>query len=655
MGVNHLKASQQAMPPRISMKHLAAYLAPPPFEDPERYRQAHWLNRYLLTFCAAALLLLVIIRPFSRFSGLQRIAVVNSLSLAIVISLACVGLVYRGRLKLAAWIFSVTGFFILIALLFAFNGIRSSATVGVFVVVSPISLFIRGKSTLVFLALNVVALVTVFLAELYGLITTAYNTLPTIDDLIIITLSLVLNTLLLRQLVEGVIQNAEKSRQTAVALLVTNEELRQSQASLTELHQELEARVAARTAELQIANARLQHEVAERKRTEEAMYQAQKRESLGLMASGIAHDFNNLLVAMLAQNNLAMHKLPYHEAAKEHIQKAVMAAEQAADLTRQMLAYAGGGQMEMEPVDLNHMIEQNIHLFRAAVAKHVALHTNLTADLPMIEADRSKLQQVIINLILNGAEAVTASAGDVWVTTGLQTVTTEDLHYWHWTGSTLTPGEYLFLTVRDNGIGMTPEIRSRIFDPFFTTKENGQGLGLASVVGIVRDHHGGLHVESQPGLGTTFTLVFPKSLRELTAVPPSESAAPTSHAGQCILVIDDEAPVREAVTDIMALHDVEVLTAVNGQEGIETFARHKEHVHLVLLDMSMPGMNGLDTLNGLRQVDPTVRIILSSGYAQQQIDHVVKLNGSTGFLPKPYNMDTLVSKVWHYLAANGKA
>lgn len=311
--------------------------------------------------------------------------------------------------------------------------------------------------------------------------------------------------------------------------------------------------------------------------------------------------------------------------------------------------------MEMEPVDLNQMIEINIHLFRAAVAKHVALHTDLAADLPLIEADRSQLQQVIMNLILNGAEAVTASSGDVWVSTGLQMLTAEDSHYWHWTGSTLAPGEYVFLTVQDNGMGMSPEVRSRIFDPFFTTKEDGQGLGLASVLGIVRDHHGGLHVASQPGQGTTFMLLFPQGQRQATAVSPTQSAVPNSHAGQCILVIDDEAPVREAVVDIMAMHGVEVITAVNGQDGIETFARHKEQVQLVLLDMSMPGMNGLDTLNGLREVDPTVRIILSSGYAQQQIAHVVKLNGDTGFLAKPYDMDTLVSKVWHYLSANGQA
>lgn len=636
------------------MKNLARYLAPPQFEDSEQYRQAYWLNRYLLAFCSALLLLMVVIRPFTNYAGFERAAIVVGLTGCIVTSLICIGFLYSGYIRLSAWIFSIAGFLILTTLLLIFDGIRSSAVVGFFVVVSPISLFIRGRATLFFTVLNVMTLVVVYIAELNGWITTQYNTLPTIDDVVIIGLALVLNTVLLRHLIEGVIHSAETARQAAAALRVTNEELKVSQASLTELHQQLEARVAARTAELQIANAQLQHEVAERKRTEEAMQQAQKRESLGLMASGIAHDFNNLLVAMLAQNNLALHKLPHSDAAREHIQKAVMAAEQAADLTRQMLAYAGGGQLEMEPVNLNRVIEKNIHLFRAAIAKNVSLHTDLATDLPLIEADRSQLQQVIMNLILNGAEAVAAPSGDVWITTGQQTLTMEDAAYWHWTGSALPPGEYIFLTVRDSGIGMTPEIRRRIFDPFFTTKEDGQGLGLASVLGIVRDHRGGLHVESQPGQGTTFMLVFPQSARAEIAAPPLETAVPANTAGQCILVIDDEAPVREAVTDIMALHGVEVMTAVNGQEGIACFSQHKDEIQLVLLDMSMPGLNGLDTLTKLRQVDPTVRIILSSGYSQQQIAHEVKVNGRTGFLAKPYDVDTLVSKIWHYLSPNHK-
>jgi signal transduction histidine kinase len=637
------------------MNKLVRYLSPPKLGDLEKDRQAFWLNRYLLAFSSAMLLVLVIMQPFTRLTGLKQTAVVLGLFLLLLLALSCLVIVYHGQIRLAAWIFSIVSFITLTALMCVFDGIRSSVGVGYFVIVAAVSLFIGGGATILFMILNVVALSLIYFGEQIGLITTGYNTLATIDDLVILCLALVLNTLLLRQLIEGLSRSAEMARQAATALLVANEELQASQASLKELHQELEIRVADRTAELQIANGQLKHQIAERKRTEEAMQQAQKRESLGLMASGIAHDFNNLLVAMLAQTSLAIRLLGPEEPARYAMQKVVLAAEQASDLTRQMLAYAGGGQLEIEPVNLNQVIETNVHLFQAAIAKKVTLHTDLTNGLPLIEADRSQLQQVITNLILNGAEAIDNAAGHVWVKTGQQTVTAEDIHFWQWTGPALHDGAYVFLSVQDSGVGMTPEVRSRIFDPFFTTKEAGQGLGLASVLGIVRDHGGGLHVESVPGKGTTFYLLFPISMQTVeTAVANPTFHPPTSASKPCLLVIDDEAPVREAVTDIMALHNVTVRTAVNGQQGIDLFAQHRAEIQLVLLDMSMPGLNGIETLARLRQIDPEIRVILSSGYSQQQIAHEVTVNGRTGFLAKPYDLTTLVNKIWQYFP-NGVA
>jgi len=357
----------------------------------------------------------------------------------------------------------------------------------------------------------------------------------------------------------------------------------------------------------------------------------------------------------LVQTNLAMNQLSPETPAWGNIQKAVMAAEQAADLTRQMLAYAGGGQLEIAPINLNQVIENNVHLFRAAIAKNISLHTDLAADLPLIEADRSQLQQVIMNLILNGAEAIEGAVGHVWLSTGREMIMSNDAYYWHWTGSELPEGEYVCLTVRDSGVGMTPEIRNKIFDPFFTTKVDGQGLGLASVLGIVRDHCGGMHVESEPGRGTMFRLLFPMSAQRGTAVSPQHPRQLADAAGRLILVIDDEEPVREAIGDIMELHGVEVLTAVNGQDGLAVFGENKEEIQLVVLDMSMPGMNGVDTLHKLRQINPEVRVILSSGYSQQQIAPEVMVNGRTGFLAKPYNVETLVSKIWQYLPHDSPA
>lgn len=303
----------------------------------------------------------------------------------------------------------------------------------------------------------------------------------------------------------------------------------------------------------------------------------------------------------------------------------------------------------MELINLNEMIQSNIYLYREAITERVALHTNLDSNLPLIEADRSQLQQLIMNLVLNGAEAIEGADGTVEIATAKQMVTAEDTHFWYWTGLVLPAGEYVSLMARDSGIGMSPETKACVFDPFFTTKDEGQGMGLAAVLGVVRDHQGGLHVESQLGKGTMFQLLFPIRLDKETAVSSQTYASVESSNHQLILVIDDEEAVRDAVTDIMAIYDIDVITAVNGQEGIDLFAQRQHDVQLILLDMSMPGLNGVETLGKLRELDPKIRIILSSGYSQQQIADEVTVGNYTGFLPKPYDIAMLINKVRQYL------
>ena len=305
--------------------------------------------------------------------------------------------------------------------------------------------------------------------------------------------------------------------------------------------------------------------------------------------------------------------------------------------------------MVMELINLNEMIQSNIYLYREAITERVALHTNLDSNLPLIEADRSQLQQLIMNLVLNGAEAIEGADGTVEIATAKQMVTAEDTHFWYWTGLVLPAGEYVSLMARDSGIGMSPETKACVFDPFFTTKDEGQGMGLAAVLGVVRDHQGGLHVESQLGKGTMFQLLFPIRLDKETAVSSQTYASVESSNHQLILVIDDEEAVRDAVTDIMAIYDIDVITAVNGQEGIDLFAQRQHDVQLILLDMSMPGLNGVETLGKLRELDPKIRIILSSGYSQQQIADEVTVGNYTGFLPKPYDIAMLINKVRQYL------
>ncbi|MCI0395946.1 MAG: response regulator [Chloroflexi bacterium] len=386
-------------------------------------------------------------------------------------------------------------------------------------------------------------------------------------------------------------------------------------------------------------------DVTNRKQTEEALRRSQKTESLGVLAGGVAHDFNNLLVAMLGQTSLALAKLPPEHMAREHVVKAMKAAERAADLTRQLLAYSGRSQFQSQPVHLNALIEENLHLFTVAVPKHISLRSELAQALPAVEGDAGQMQQVVMNLILNASEAIGDRPGTVRVATGVREVTAGDGHLWRYTGQPLEPGRYVTLEVCDDGQGMSQETIARIFDPFFTTKSAGHGLGLAAALGIVRSHRGGLRVESQEGQGATFTLLFPASDLEPAAASPVETSPAGGAQRGLILVIDDEEPVREAVSDILELEGWQVLAAPDGPAGIALYQEKQEAVRLVLLDLSMPGMSGEEALREVRRLDPAVPVILSSGYSEAEVIGGLAGQEGVGFLQKPYQAARLLQEV----------
>jgi PAS domain S-box-containing protein len=399
-----------------------------------------------------------------------------------------------------------------------------------------------------------------------------------------------------------------------------------------------------------VVNAR---DVTERVEAEESLRQAQKMESLGILAGGVAHDFNNLLVALLGQTSLALAQLPLESPARTHVEKAVKAAERAADLTRQMLAYSGRGQFEMRFVNLNTLIRENLHLFEVAVPKNVQLRSELAEALPLIEADVGQMQQVVMNLIINAAEAIGERPGAVVVSTDAIEVSAGDDRLWRFTGEPPTPGRYVMLEVRDNGSGMDAETLSRIFDPFFTTKFTGRGLGLAAVLGIVRGHKAGLQVTSEPGQGTAFRLAFPAldgpQQGRLKDEDKTERGAFSPHPPPVILVIDDEEPVREAVTDILEMEGLQVLSAANGAAGIDLYRERRADVRLVLLDLSMPGMNGEQAFHELRRIDPSAHVILSSGYSQLEATQRFVGLGLAGFIQKPYDAATLIEAIRRHL------
>jgi PAS domain S-box-containing protein len=304
-------------------------------------------------------------------------------------------------------------------------------------------------------------------------------------------------------------------------------------------------------------------DITEQKQTEDAMYQMQKLESLGILAGGVAHDFNNLLSVMIMQLSLSMTKLSPAHPVESNLARALKAAERATELTQQMLNYAGRSPTETKQLNLNDLILDNIHLFSASISKNIRLTAEPSSIVPLMLGDKGQLQQLIMNLIINSADAIGGKSGEIQVVTKICTLTEEVVAQGAWVGVPLTPGSYVQLAVHDTGCGMDAQTLRKIFDPFFTTKFTGRGLGLASVIGIVRAHKGALQVNSVVDQGTTFTILFPM----LTAgLPIANESTPTSFAGagELVLVIDDEEPVCASMAAVLQEGGLRVLTATDG-------------------------------------------------------------------------------------------
>ncbi|MCE7988345.1 MAG: response regulator [Caldilinea sp. CFX5] len=381
------------------------------------------------------------------------------------------------------------------------------------------------------------------------------------------------------------------------------------------------------------------------KQQEEATRQAQKLESLGILAGGIAHDFNNLLTGILGQASLAKQKLARSLPASDNIDKAILSAERAADLTRQLLAYAGKGKFQITQLDLNQLIRDTTSLMQVALPSQAQLHLALDEQLPLIEADRGQLQQIVMNLFINGVEALGEKGGAIHIVTHYRQITTADIHQSYVIGA-VTPGPYVVLQITDSGIGMEQSVLSRIFDPFFSTKPKGHGLGLSATLGIIRTHQGALQVQSQPGHGTNFTIFLPAlppqqvELAAIAAIP-----LPPQEERPLVLVIDDEETLREVAHDVLAEDHFKVVTAASGPEGIEQFRRLQKQVGVVLLDMKMPGMNGKQTYQVLRQIEPAVKVVFTSGYSETEVNTQLDNGLAVPFLAKPYTAESLVQHV----------
>lgn len=379
----------------------------------------------------------------------------------------------------------------------------------------------------------------------------------------------------------------------------------------------------------------------ERRRELEAkMLQAQKLESLGVLAGGIAHDFNNLLVGILGNADLALEEIVYGAPGRKSIENIKQSALRAADLTNQMLAYSGRGSFVVKPLEINSLVSGMSQLLTTTLSQKTQLRFDLGRNLPALEGDETQLRQVVMNLVSNAAAAMADTPGVIRLRTYRQTWSQSDLNKVQ-IGDHLSPGNYLVLEVKDSGCGMDEERMGKIFEPFFTTKFVGRGLGLAAVSGIVRSHGGGIRVTSKPGKGSTFRVLLPGDASRpqddpIRPAPFSKGPEPAT-----ILVVDDEPGIRDVVRQMLECNGFSVVTAENGVIAIEKYRSQPEKIQAVIMDMAMPDLDGKAVYHRLRAIREDVKIILSSGYAGLDDASTAGLK-LAGILLKPYKMEALI-------------
>ncbi|HLO40371.1 MAG TPA: PAS domain S-box protein [Phycisphaerales bacterium] len=386
----------------------------------------------------------------------------------------------------------------------------------------------------------------------------------------------------------------------------------------------------------------------ERERLAEQLRQAQKLESLGVMAGGIAHDFNNLLVAIMGNAALALKTTPGESDAHRSISRIEQAAARASDLTRQLLTYAGRDLAEPQPIDITAVVREMVDLIEVSIDRSATVSVDLAGDIPEVNADPTQCRQVVMNLLSNASEALEGKPGRINVRTFVATLGEADLLGLHTQGCA-RPGKFVCLEVTDTGCGMDQAVQSRLFEPFFTTKFTGRGLGLTAVLGIMRRHNGAIGIESRPGEGTRFRVYFPASAAPFRVKPASGPVQAVSVQTGTILVIDDEAMVRDVAR--MCLEDAgfRVVAIPDGPQAI-TFAQAGSSFDGILLDMTMPSMSGPEVFAQIRRLRGNVPVLLTSGYAEENAAEQLLAEPKVAFIQKPYRPVQLVKAMQDLIA-----
>jgi CheY-like chemotaxis protein len=353
----------------------------------------------------------------------------------------------------------------------------------------------------------------------------------------------------------------------------------------------------------------------------------------------------------MGQSSLALHKLPKESPAVNNITKAINASEHAADLTRQLLAYSGRGKFINAEIDLNSLVKENVQMLEVSVPKTTQLQYALGSSSPRIIGDVGQIQQVIMNLIINAGEAMGPNPGYIILRTDQVELRENDTGYWKYTNIPLAPGSYAKIQVRDTGSGISQETLTRIFDPFFTTKFTGRGLGLAAVLGIIKGHKGGLRIESEEGKGTLFEVVLPiANSSAASKTQEKKKNAPIDGKGKTILIIDDDPFVFDLLNDTLTEARFTVTGAMDPVKGIEIYSRNHASIDLIILDYSMPGMDGKKAFQELLMINQQAKILLCSGYTEEETLTQFGNVRPAGFFQKPYKAHELLERMAQVLS-----
>ena len=390
-------------------------------------------------------------------------------------------------------------------------------------------------------------------------------------------------------------------------------------------------------------------DITEHKKLEEQLLQAQKMESIGNLAGGIAHDFNNLLGGILGYASFAKKKMKVGDPLFHSLACIERSAGQAAELTKQLLGFARRGKYQVKPINCNVLIQDLIQFLKRTIDKRIILDVELDSHLDLIEGDETQLQQSLINICLNARDAM-PSGGTLKIVTGNQTLS-KGIAFkqrgWK-------EGDFVKITLSDTGGGMNQEIQSQIFEPFFTTKEPGRGtgLGLSMVYGIIQNHGGYIDLKSEPGQGTSFELFLPAVpeviIEEFSPLPPEPF---NTKGSETILIVDDEEVIRQLGADILEDEGYRIILASRGEEAIQIYQDHRDDIALVVLDWVMPGLGGKETFFKLRDINPKIKVLLSSGYStNKEVGEILK-EGVEGFVQKPYRDEELIKQVREILDA----